>query len=377
MSRHRIPLPILLVGLAAFAALGLPDGMLGTLWPSMQTSLDRPVSGLGVLSVALTLGYIGSSLTVTWPMRRFGVGATIVTATVIRLAAFAVISSVPSWVAVVIAMFVSGWGGGSTDTAFNTYYAEHADLGSLNFLHGMYGVGATIGPLLAVALLPDWAVGFIILAVVDLLLVAWLFGLVGSWDPISTSGSTSMSAPSTTGWLAIVAFFLYTGVEAATGTWAFSILIDTGTGEARAGIWVALFWGGLTVGRLLLGSVANRLGSRTMLDLSASVLVIGSGLFWLDPRAYGGFGLVISGLGMAAIFPTLVALTPHHGEGTDTDTSMGLQFAAAALGAGGLSYLAGRIADIQGVAVIPSILLGVSGVFAVLWMWGLRPRLAK
>lgn len=363
--------------MATFAALGLPDGMLGTLWPSMQTSFERPVSGLGVLAVSLTLGFIGSSLTVAWPMRRFGAGVTVAGATVMRLAAYGAIAYAPSWIVVVVAMFFAGWGGGSTDTAFNTYYAEHADLGSLNLMHGMYGVGATIGPLLAVALIPDWSVAFVILAVVELVVVVWLLGFIGSWDPISTTGTTAISMPSLTGWIAILTFFFYTGAEAATGTWAFSILTDRGTTDARAGTWVALFWGGITVGRILLGGVANRIGGRTLLDLSIWILLLGSAIFWLDPGSFGGIGLPISGIGMAAIFPTLVALTPHHGEGSDTDTSMGLQFAAAALGAGGVSYVAGLLADDLGVGVIPAILLITSAALASLWIWGLRPRVAK
>lgn len=372
-----IPLTLLFVGLAAFVGLGLLDGALGTLWPSMQISFDQPVSGLGVLALAATGGFVGSSLTVAWPLRRFGMGITIAGATAIRVLGFAFFAAGVSWATTVVAMFFVGWGGGSTDTTFNTYFAEHADLGSLNMLHGLYGVGATAGPVIAVALIPDWSLVFVVLAIAELLVLAWLLILSRSWEPISTAGSTKLGWPSATGWLAVLAFFLYSGTEGATGAWAFTVLIDRGASDAIAGSWVALFWGGLTMGRLVLGLVANRLGERALLDASLFVLLAGTVTFLVDPGGWGGLGLPTAGLGMAAIFPTLVALTPHHGSDAGTDTSMGFQFAAAAIGVGTVSYGAGLLADRYTVSVIPSVLLVTAALLSSMWFLGLRPRIRQ
>ena len=60
-------------------------------------------------------------------------------------------------------------------------------------------------------------------------------------------------------WLQVLLFFLYTGTEVAAGNWAYSLLTESrGIPAVTAGVWVSLFWGSLTVSRVLAGAVAGR-----------------------------------------------------------------------------------------------------------------------
>jgi hypothetical protein len=44
------------LSLGSFVALGLPDGMLGTAWPSMRVTFGAPVGDLGLILLLATAG---------------------------------------------------------------------------------------------------------------------------------------------------------------------------------------------------------------------------------------------------------------------------------------------------------------------------------
>ena len=61
-----------------FVLLGLPEGVLGTVWPSMRASLDRPVESLAWLVAGYTAGYFVSTLFAGQTQDHIGVGSTVV-----------------------------------------------------------------------------------------------------------------------------------------------------------------------------------------------------------------------------------------------------------------------------------------------------------
>jgi len=66
----------------AFISLGLPDGLLGSAWPSMYPVLGVPVSYAGVVSMIIAGATIISSLNTTRVISKFGMG--LVTAVSVR-----------------------------------------------------------------------------------------------------------------------------------------------------------------------------------------------------------------------------------------------------------------------------------------------------
>ena len=53
---------LLILIYVAFISLGLPDTLIGAIWPAMQTGLNVPLMAAGGLSVITSLGTIFSSL---------------------------------------------------------------------------------------------------------------------------------------------------------------------------------------------------------------------------------------------------------------------------------------------------------------------------
>ena len=60
--RRRAAPALVILALLGFIGLGLPEGALGVVWPSMRATFGRPVSELGVLLAAFTAGYLVASV---------------------------------------------------------------------------------------------------------------------------------------------------------------------------------------------------------------------------------------------------------------------------------------------------------------------------
>jgi fucose permease len=361
VSKQVSPRPVLgllILTFLAFVVLGMAHESLGVAWPSMRAALGRPVSDLGLLIAFSSLGYLLASAGYGWAHRRTGTGALLVLGAALLGIGLVAMALASGWAVVVVASVFLGLGGGLTDTGINAHAALSFDLGSINLLHGAYGVGATIGPLIVTISLTSgfrWRGGYGLVAGLQVLVLAMIWMRRGSWaegegalddEPGSVGRRPQM-------WTMLALFFLYTGVEVAAGQWAFTLLTEgRGMSPGPAGIWVATYWGGLTAGRLGLGVIGRRLSPSRTLNGSLLVALVGLAVLWWDPAGAGVVGLPIAGLGLAAVFPTLVAVTPTRMGRMRSTSSIGRQLAAASLGAASIPWLLGIVAEAYGLVVL-------------------------
>ncbi len=347
---------ILAIALASFVVLGLPDGALGVAWPTIRGQFGRSLSDLGIVIAAGSLGYLTASVLYGRLHTRFGTGLLLASGSTFLGLGLIGVALAPIFALVVVAAAIMGAGGGLVDTGMNAHAALAFDIRSINLLHACYGVGATLGPIfLTISLTSSgsWSPGYLAMAGIQLMILVAVWMRRSSWvsDPAS---STAASPPSRVrSWLLLALFFLYTGVEVGTGHWSFTLLTeDRGYSTGAAGIWVAIYWGGLTAGRFALGIAGHRFAAIPTLHGSVTISLIGLGLFWADPVGLGVLGLPITSLGLAAIFPTLIAVTPAR-LGSDRSTrSIGHQLAAANLGVAAIPWLIGLFAESLGVSAL-------------------------
>jgi fucose permease len=276
-----------------------------------------------------------------------------------------------------------GLGAGAIDAGLNTYAAMHFSARTVNWLHACYGVGATIGPVIMTNVLManrPWQWGYGIVGLWQLLL-AVCFGLTHTWwltskstpdapRPVAVravSHGSTLRLPVM--WLSIAVFFVYTGLEAAAGTWAFSLF-----NEARAmpmhaaGMWVSVYWGSLTVGRLLSGVVVSFVPVRMLLRFCIISIAFGAMLIWLNLTSLlSSLGLALMGLSSAPIFPFLIATTPERLGDAHTANGVGVQIAAAVLGQSLLPGLVGMLAHNLSLEVVGPSLLTAALLLLVLY----------
>jgi fucose permease len=275
---------------------------------------------------------------------------------------------------------LSGLGAGAIDAGLNTFAAIHFSPRLVNWLHACYGIGASSGPILMTRVLNmprPWQWGYGIVGLGQLLLAA-SFVLTRRWWPAVHSTPVAASGPLPSSWstlrLAVVwlssaIFFVYTGLEAAAGTWAYSLFTEArGISTMTAGMWVSVYWGALTVGRLLAGIVLHIMSVQRLLRLCLLHLVLGAALLWLNLTSTCSFlGLALMGLSCAPIFPCLIATTPQRLGAAHTANGVGWQIAAAVLGQSLLPSLLGIVARHSSLEMVGPALLGMACGLLVLY----------
>lgn len=375
MVERRTPFRVIAVALSAFVVLGIADSGLGVAWPSLREVLGRDLSDLGLLLAALSFGYLLASASFGRLDQALSLGRLMVIGALLLAISAIGLAVLSGWSVAFAAIAIMGMGAGLIDVGMNAHAALEFDRGSINHLHAAYGVGATTGPVLvatSLALGLEWRGGYAAVALTQIAVAFAIWRRRSSWstpprlaDPLSDVG---VGIGTTAGMLLV--FLVYTGVEVATGQWAFSLLtLGRGMGAGAAGVWVALYWGGLTAGRITFGVVGERVSASRALGFSISVALAGLTILWWDPAGAGVVGLPLAGLGFAAVFPTMVALTPARIGRMRSTRMIGYQLAAANIGAASIPWAIGITAGLAGIGAIPAGLLVVTACLGALHLW--------
>jgi fucose permease len=163
-------------------------------------------------------------------------------------------------------------------------------------------------------------------------------------------------------WLGILLFFLYSGLEFSAGLWLYTLLTEArGVQAAEAGLWVSVYWGSLTVGRLVSGVIVARVAVRTLLQLCMFGAILGVALLWLNFAPWLSWvGVALLGLSLAPMFPSLVSLTPARMGPAHAANTIGFQIAAAMLGGSSLVAVFGLLADRFGLEMLGPFLLVIA-----------------
>ncbi len=376
MLKRKLNLLLTLLVFLGFVSIGLPDGLTGVAWPSMRGYFGLTIDALGGLLVSYTAGYLVSSFGSGRMLTRISVGALLALsclATGVSLLGYA---GVRHWWVVVAFGALAGLGAGAIDAGLNTYAATHFSARMVNWLHAFYGVGALSGPLLMTRVLECghlWQSGYVIVGAGQLALAA-CFGLTlwrwsgnhqvndaSSQEPVvAASNASTLRLPVVRFSTAI--FFVYTGIEAAAGAWAYSLLTESrAIPMMTAGTWVSIYWGALTAGRIFSAMLAGRLPVSTLLRCCIAGQAAGALLVWLNLSTLGSFlGLALIGLASAPIFPMLIASTPDRIHRNHLANAVGFQIAAAVLGQSLLPALVGVLARRFGLEIVAPALLAAA-----------------
>ncbi len=373
---RRAAMAVLGLQIALFISLGLPDGALGVAWPSMRGGFSRPLGDLGVVLVLNTAGYLVGSTTAATGARWVGTARTMTASAAIAAVAMALWLATNSWWVLLVASLALGLSRWVIDAGLNAYAALHGGVRRLGVLHGCYGIGTSLGPLLVVASLATgtWRPAWIVIGLLDVAIAGFGWRWRNDWPPdviVAAPVDDDGDRPSRPSRLAIpttmVCFAALVGAEFSTGAWSYTLLTDgRGVADTVAGLWVAAYWAGLTLARFALGAYGDRVGRVPLLHGSCVVALCGVGLLWWNPGGLGVLGLPVAGIGFASVFPTLVALMPDRLGAHRSSAVIGWSVAAASLGGTAVAALAGVLADRRGPLVLAPTLFAVTAVLGLL-----------
>lgn len=351
-----MPILLLLLAYLGFISLGLPDATLGIIWPSLRAEFTLPQSAMGWVFVFGAGGYISASLLAGTLIKRLGVGNLLAASTLVMVAALTGYGLANSWAMFLASSFISGLGSGAIDAGLNTYAASRFSEKHMNWLHGCYSTGATLGPVVLTAVLSAglvWRLGYGTIATVMLLLGIAFVLTRQRWNdsaPVMVTHAPRnlrQLLGQVPPWLQVGAFWVYTGCEVVAGQWSFTLLTESrGLNITTAGALVGAYWACHAAGRFAFGFIVERFGAERVLRWSMVLAVAGAGLilqtFSTPLTAVGLIGL---GFALAPIFPCLMSLTPRRFGEANSQHLVGFQTSAAMLGILSLPTLTGLLAE--------------------------------
>ena len=356
----------------AFISLGLPDSVLGVAWPTMRSSLGQPLESAGMITLVLTVCSALSSFVGGRVLARWGTGPVVTASGLLTGLALLGFALSPSFGLLLLLAVPLGLGAGAVDARLNQFVAAHYSARHMNWLHGCWGIGATLGPLIMASALTSatgWRQGYLWIGGVQLGLVLLFLLVLPLWQRHQAQAAESAAASHTTHqrpahtlalWLAPALYLAYAAVEISTGLWAGSLLVDgRGLDAKTAALWVSCFFGAIMLGRFATGLLTLRLGNRQLVRLGIAVASVGAALFASNalPAPLSLAGLVLLGLGCAPIYPCLMHETARRFEPVTAAKVISRQVGFAYVGAAIVPAALGYLATAAGLgAIMPAVL---------------------
>lgn len=366
---------LLILTYFAFISLGLPDSLLGVSWPMIQTEFNLGLDGASLIALILTSSTIISAFLSGHIIKKLGTGRVTFISCLMTGLSLLGYSLAPSYIWFLILALPLGFGAGSVDTALNNYVALHFKAHHMNWLHSFWGVGATLGPIIMSSVLASgisWRFGYKYISYIQLFLAFLLFISLPLWKkhadhvtnaPTEEEDNQSLKSnnanlrpiqiPGVK--LAMLVFFFYCSIEASVGLWGSSYLINTkGIAVDTAAFWVAMYYGGITIGRFLSGFISFKFNNNQMITGGLSIVFVGTVLLLLPiPNSLLILPLMLIGFGLSPIFPAMIHETPKRFGSEHSQVIIGYQMGFAYVGIATLPPLLGLLAKQFSTALIP------------------------
>lgn len=349
---------------------------------------------VSLVFLAPFFGYLVAALSNNLIHHHFGQRGVAVVAPLIRLIGYIPIALHPPFPVLPIVILFPGFGNGLEDSAWNAWIGNMQQANELlGFLHGAYGLGATISPLIATAMvtkayLPWYTFYYVMigLAVTEECLTATAFWTATAAvhrekvmsEAVGQRTTTRMVLKNPIVWMVALLLLVYVGAEVSLGGWIVSFMLDVRHAQPfEAGLTVVFFWLGLTIGRVLLGFITGRIGEKLAISIYLLFCIAFQLMYWLIPSfVASAVSVAFLGFFLGPLFPAAIVAATKLLPADYHVSAIGF---AASLGGGGAAlfpFAVGAIAQHKGVAVLQPIILSALLFLLIVW-WslpgGLRP----
>jgi fucose permease len=380
----------------SFILMGMNDGAIGALIPYIETYYNISYTVISLVFLAPFVGYLIAALSNNLIHHHLGQRGVAILGPIFRLIGYIPLACHPPYPALPVVMLFPGFGNGLEDSAWNAWIGNmHSANELLGILHGAYGLGATIGPLIATAMVTksnlQWYTFYYMmigLAALEFSLAVPAFwkatgavhraqqGLAAGGEEAEegdeghkrTTTRTTLQNPIT--WLVALFLLGYVGAEVSLGGWIVTFMLKVRHAEAfTAGLTVTFFWLGLTLGRVVLGFVTGRVGEKLAITIYLLLSIALQLLYWLVP-SFVASAIFVAFLGffLGPLFPAAIVAATKLLPSDHHVSAIGF---AAAFGGGGAAifpFAVGAIAQSKGVEVLQPFCLAIL-VFILLMWW--------
>jgi len=210
---------------------------------------------------------------------------------------------------------------------------------AMNLGDFIFGMGAFSTPILMALLIPRIRLEPALWVPAAFAVVPLLLGLGVDWQKLVTpptqtvSGGLGILLSDPVVWLCCLAFFFHVPIEASVAAWATTLMTDKGVSEGRAATLLSVFWLTFTGSRLLTALTLPE-GADTLLVTALAALCIAFtvGIVFSRSLALTCVLVVVAGLILGPIFPTLIAILLSHVESSLHGRAVGIFFSVGGIG---------------------------------------------
>ena len=380
---------LLIVIYIAFISLGLPDSLFGVSWPVLHVEFGIAESFASVYTIITAICTGGVSFVAGRVIRKFGTGKVTFFSTLLTAIGLVGISFAPNIVVMIIFAIILGYGAGAIDTGLNSYVSLHYKAKYLNWLHCFWGMGVAISPMIMSGFLGagegQWRNGYRVVALLQLAIAMIILATLKKWDPaVEQEQRDSAKADMTMGQLfrlkglptSILSLGLYCGAEYLIGTWGATYAVhEFDLTPEVAAKWVSLYYGGIMLGRIIVGFVPERIGDDLRVKCGVLISLAGIVFLALPVGDIALAGLLLIGIGFGPVFPAVVHSVPDRFGSTYSADLTGYHMG----GAFTMGYIAqlsfGYVAVLTGYGILPFILLGM--ILGVYILHGITIRILR
>ncbi|EKD21720.1 MFS efflux transporter [Drepanopeziza brunnea f. sp. 'multigermtubi' MB_m1] len=271
---------------------GLSDSAPGARIPYMETHYTISYTVVSLIFVTNAIGFMSAAFFVDAIRARLGRAKTLMIAQSLMTCGYMPIVCTPPWLVVIVCFFFL-WNGMALNLALGNVFAAnlHNRPKMLGAMHGSYGVGGAIGPLIATAMVSQghllWSRYYLIplsITLFNLAFAAWSF-----WHyeaEVERTRRAKRQHQRAIGQHA--ALPQKQNSEVSISGWVISFLITTRHGNpANVGYVTSGFWASITLGRFLLSHLAHKIGEKVFVCGMVKGAAIFQLLVWLVPNVIG------------------------------------------------------------------------------------------
>ncbi|KAL7937335.1 major facilitator superfamily domain-containing protein [Trichoderma chlorosporum] len=376
----------------AFLVYGMNDGAPGAMVPLFGEYYRLPHSIVSLIFLSPMVGCVLASFTSNRLHAMAGRRGVAATATGAYMLAYTGLAQHPPFPVVVCLLVLTGFGSGLMNGSWNSWFGGLVQGSTLlGFLHGFWGAGATLAPIVISRIatkVENWWIFYSLMAGLSCLACV---GVTSSfWNDTGSGFRRQAASPSSNAQggtlkilknrvtLTLSAFMvLYAGSEVTIGGWLLTFMMSVRNGSPTASsLATSGFWIGVTAGRFGLGWITGYVGEKVMVTIylmSAIGLELG---FWFGKEfAVSAVMAALVGVSTGMIMPSGIRLMTKLLPPEKHLVSVGFATAFAVSGSAIFPFAVGALAEAYGVQVLQPVALALFGSQLVLWLFISRGKL--
>ncbi|KAH7419512.1 putative MFS efflux transporter [Cadophora sp. MPI-SDFR-AT-0126] len=379
---------------------GMNDSAPGALIESIERKYDIDYGTVSIIFVCNAIGFVAAAFFLSALLRRIGQAKCLGISEIFLILGYTGLVTTPPFPVICASFFFLGLGMSMNLAICQVFCANLANnTALLGAYQGAYGIGGTIGPIIATALVSNgyvWSRYYFILLGIAIFNLA--FGPWSFWNhereskaspadaiPATTTQSSTkrklksfrvlMSHKPTI--LGALFIFAYQGAEVAISGWVISFLVQFRHGDpSKVGYVTSGFWAGITLGRFTLSFLAHKTGERPFVFAVTAGALILELLIWFIPSIIGSsVAVAFSGFLLGPVSPAAIHIFQRLIPREMQISSLSIIGSIGTSGGAVAPFMTGMIAQHMGTFVLHPICIGLFVCMAATW-W-MIPKVEK